>query len=96
MTRAMLLPFAAIVCLALGGATQAAQITAYYDFEGVDADRYDDPAGAFADDLVGQRNPMFSSDTPGAFAGTQAAMFAGDTTLLTDAYTTDLGPDPNA
>lgn len=84
------------VVLLVASAAQAATITAYYDFEGTGADRFDDPAGAFADNLVGQRNPMFSSDTPGSFAGTQSASFGGDTVLFTDAYTTDLGPGPAA
>ncbi len=79
----------------LGGVAHAATITAYYDFEGAGADRFDDPAGAFADDLVGQRNPMFADASPGT-GSTQSAEFAGDTILSTNAYTTDLGPDPNA
>lgn len=73
-----------------------AGLTAYYDFEGTGDDRFDDPAGAFADDLLGRHNPAFSSDTPGAFAGSQSASFDGSSALFTDAYTTDLQPSPNA
>ena len=71
-------------------------LTAYYDFEGDGDDRFDDPAGAFADDLIGRHNPAFAADSPGAFAGSQSAIFDGNSALFTDAYTTDLGPDPDA
>ena len=71
-------------------------LTAYYDFEGSGDDRFDDPAGAFADDLVGQTNANIVADTPGAFAGSQAASFGGNTALYTDAYTSDLQPGVNA
>jgi hypothetical protein len=75
----------------------AATITAYYDFEGTGADRFDDPAGAFADNLAGgQPSAVFSSDTPGGFAGTQSVSFDGSYTLSTDSFTTDLGPGSNA
>ena len=78
-------------CAAVATSVSAANITAYYDFEGIGSDIYDDPAGAFADDLTGQAGKATSSDTPGAFAGTQSALFDGDTTKLwTSAYTTDL------
>ncbi len=93
------LRFLASICLSLfvlDGIVKAANVTAFYDFEGVGDDRFDDPAGAFADDLVGQRNPMFSADASPALGSSQSASFAGDTVLFTDAYTTDLGPDPNA
>lgn len=70
-------------------------LTAYYDFED-DGDPYDDPAGAFADDLVGLYNPVLVADSPGAFAGTRSASFDGNSALFTDAFTTDLGPDPNS
>ncbi len=71
-------------------------MTAYYDFE-PDGDPYDDPAGTFADDLVGRHNPALSDDvSPLARGSTQSAIFDGDSALFTDAYTTDLGPDPNA
>ncbi|BCX50325.1 hypothetical protein HAHE_42330 [Haloferula helveola] len=73
------------------------ELTAYYDFEGAGGDRFDDPAGDFADDLSGgQASAVFSSDTPGAFAGTQSISFDGSYTLSTASYTTDLGPDPMA
>jgi len=71
-------------------------LTAYYDFEGSGADRFDDPSGDFADDLVGQYNAAFAADSPGAFAGLQCASFDGDSALFTDAFTSDLRPDPNA
>ncbi|MFN3168499.1 MAG: LamG-like jellyroll fold domain-containing protein [Phycisphaeraceae bacterium] len=80
----------------LAGGAQAQTLTAYYDFEGTGADRFDDPAGAFADDLIGQFNPAFSSDTPGTTGSAQSAVFDGNAVLFTDAYTTDLGPDPDA
>ncbi|MGB1123696.1 MAG: LamG-like jellyroll fold domain-containing protein [Phycisphaeraceae bacterium] len=85
-------------CLAVVASSAiAANLTAYYDFEGTGADRFDDPAGTFADDLAGgQANFVGSGDTPGAFAGTQSVSFDGSYTLYTDAYTTDLGPDPNS
>ncbi len=89
----------AVAVMALGliaAPASAATITAYYDFEGTGDDRFDDPAGEFADNLVGQFNPAFSNDTAGAFAGTQSASFNGNSALFTDAHTTDLGPDPNA
>jgi len=87
----------AMVCvLALAAGTVQAGLTAYYDFEGTGADRFDDPAGAFADDLIGQRNPAFSADVPAVVSGTQSASFNGDSALFTDAYTADLGPDANA
>ncbi len=70
-------------------------LTAYYDFED-DGNPYNDPAGDFADDLVGLFNPAVSDDTPGAIAGTQSASFDGNSALFTDAFTSDLGPDPNA
>ena len=88
--------FAAIFTCLAAGSVGAATITAYYDFEGTGADRFDDPAGAFADDLDGQFNPVFSADTPGALSGSQSASFNGNSALFTDAYSTDLGPDPNA
>ena len=80
--------------LAVAGMADAASLTAYYDFEGTGADRFDDPAGAFADNLAGgQVSAAFSSD---AAAGSQSVSFNGSYTLYTDAYTTDLGPDANA
>ena len=71
-------------------------LTAYYDFE-PDGDPYDDPAGDSADDLVVQFNPAVSADTaPEAKGSTQSAIFDGNSALSTDAYSTDLGPDPSA
>jgi hypothetical protein len=88
----------ATICVLLAGATlHAAELTAYYDFEGAGADRYDDPAGAFADDLNLQFNPAFSNDvSANALGSTQSASFDGNSVLGTDAYSTDLGPDPDA
>ncbi len=85
------------LAMALGSTSVVAQtLTVFYDFEGIDADRFDDPAGDFADDLVGQFNPAFSTDTPAVTGSTQSASFDGNSALFTDAYTTDLGPDPDA
>ncbi len=71
-------------------------LTAYYDFE-PDGDPYNDPAGEFADDLVGQFNATLSNDvSPNAKDSTQSAIFDGNRALFTDGHTTDLGPDPNA
>ena len=71
-------------------------LTAYYDFE-PDGDPYNDPAGEFADDLTGLFNPALSADvSSNARGSTQSAIFDGNTALYTDAYTTDLGPDPSA
>ncbi|NQT39871.1 MAG: hypothetical protein HQ581_20425, partial [Planctomycetes bacterium] len=97
MTLVLTIVFAVSIALFCGSTVQAATITAYYDFEGVDLDRFDDPAGAFADDLIGQRNPAFTGDVSGnAMGSTQAASFNGDSVLFTEAYSTDLGPDPDA
>jgi hypothetical protein len=71
-------------------------ITAFYDFEGSGLDRFDDPAGATADDLNGQFNPAFSVDVSGINGGSQSASFNGNSALFTDSFTADLAPDPNA
>ncbi len=100
MTRLTLLltiVFAVSCSLFCGSTVQAATITAYYDFEGAGDDRFDDPAGDFADDLIGQYNPVFTADvSANAMGSAQAASFNGNSALFTDAYTTDLGPDPDA
>ncbi|MEX2213279.1 MAG: LamG-like jellyroll fold domain-containing protein [Phycisphaeraceae bacterium] len=83
-------------CLMPSNALGVVALTAYYDFEGAGVDRFDDPAGAFADDLTGQFNPAFSNDTAGAFVGTQSASFDGNSALFTESFTTDLGPDASA
>ena len=71
-------------------------LTAYYNFE-PDGDPYNDPAGDFADDLVGQFNPMLSADvSASAKDSTQSASFDGNSALFTDANSSDLGPDPGA
>jgi hypothetical protein len=67
-------------------------VTAYYDFE--PASPLDDPSGAFADDLTGY-NAAWSADVP-LNGSTQSASFDGNTALFTDAYSSDLGPDPDA
>jgi len=83
--------------LALLAPIHAATVTTFYDFEGTGADRFDDPAGASADDLTGgQASAVFSSDTPGGFAGSQSISFDGSYTLSTSAFTNDLGPGANA
>lgn len=86
---------ASIAVCVFAGAAQGATLTAYYDFED-DGDRFNDIAGLTDDRLDGQYNAAFSSDTPGAFAGASSASFDGDSALFTDAYSTDLGPDPDA
>jgi len=97
LTLVLTIVFAVSFALFCGSTVQAATITAYYDFEGADDDRFDDPAGAFADDLIGQYNPSFTGDvSANAMGSTQAAGFDGNSALFTDAYTTDLGPDPDA
>ena len=71
-------------------------LTAYYDFE-PDGDPYNDPAGVHADDLVGQYNPLLSSDVSAKANGSlQSASFDGNRVLYTDAYSSDLGPDRDA
>ncbi|MFT4550977.1 MAG: hypothetical protein ACI9MB_004958 [Verrucomicrobiales bacterium] len=71
-------------------------LAAYYDFE-PDGDPYNDPAGEFADDLLGLFNPAVSADVSAAAKGsTQSASFDGNSALFTDAYSTDLDPDPSA
>ena len=62
-----------------------ADITAYYDFEGSGADRFDDPAGSFADDLIGQYKPAFSNVvSTNAKGSSQSASFDSDSALFTD------------
>ncbi len=81
-----------IAIVAIAAATANAELTAYYDFE--PDSPLDDRGGAFADNLTGY-NAAWSSDVPPT-GSTQSASFDGDTALFTDAYSSDLGPDPSA
>jgi len=81
---------------------QAAVITAYYDFEPNSLPEPNSPlsplydrAGTFADNLTGY-NATWSADVPATTGSKQSASFDGDTALFTDAYSSDLGPDPDA
>ncbi|MDG2122882.1 MAG: hypothetical protein P8J87_04245, partial [Verrucomicrobiales bacterium] len=74
------------------------QLTAYYNFEGEEPGATNDypGAGSFADNLV-NNGTWFVPDVPtNASGSTQAAAFDGNVALYTDAFTTDLGPDPDA
>ena len=68
------------------------ELTAYYDFEN---DFNDAPgAGSVTDSLIGI-GVTFSTDIP-ANGGTRSADFDGSSVLVSNAYSSDLGPDPDA